>query len=107
MVEYINNKKNKLNKLYKQIKSLRNFINNMRQPRDWQEELDMDEHCLYLESINIEINELEKFLNSIKNTQKFKNELIITSNKMLYNPTRVSKLLDQNLLSLNDSFAEL
>ena len=46
-------------------------------------------------------------LESIKKTQTYKKELSFIAYKILYNPSRVSRLLNENLISFYDSSFEL
>jgi hypothetical protein len=102
MANYINNKYKELDELYKSLKIAKNNINSFLEegyPINGQEEQVLDELYLELNEYQENIINLKIFLYSIEQTKKYKNELINNCNKMLYHPSRVSRLLEQGLIS--------
>ncbi len=104
---YINKQIKKLKELFKSEKIIKNIIENTEIPTDGIEEMYLDEVYFDLERVIEEKNKLIKFIHVIKLTHKYKSELIDKSLILLYNPYRVNRLLDQHLITLNDSFDNL
>ncbi len=107
MESCIRTKYNELKNLRNIFTVIKNSINSYGIPISGMEELELDELYLSLEDYRIKIEKLEHFLLTINNTLKFKKELIDTANMMLYHPSRINRLLDQGLISLEHSFNEL
>ena len=105
---YLIKKHNELNDKYNQLKTINNIINYTPMPTDGMDEMDLDDLLSYREQINNNIKELEMILYVIKRTKEYKIELFEKSINILYHPSRISRLLNNNLISFTDgSFDEL
>ena len=105
---YLIKKHNELNDKYNQLKIMTNIINNTPMPANGMDEMDLDDLLSYREQINDNIKELEMILYVIKRTKEYKEELFEKSINILYHPSRISRLLNNNLISFTDgSFDEL
>jgi hypothetical protein len=104
---YIKKQLAELKYLYETQNVIKNIIKNTEISTNGMEEMELDEIYFDLEKVREKITKLRSFLNVIKQTQKYKSELIDKSIILLYNPSRVNRLLDQNLITLNDSFDNL
>ncbi len=103
MDNYIKTKYNKLKQLQNKFSIIKHEIEFTNTPTNGMEEFELDELYGEFEDIRINIELLKRFLITIKRTSKFKQELIDTSNLILYNPSRVSRLLDNQLISFNNN----
>lgn len=107
MESYINKKKNELKGLYKFLNAIQYDITHTETPTDGFEEMELDDLLFRREDIQERITNLKTFLHVVNQTNQYKKELYDTGIKLLYHPSRVSRLLDQNLISLNNSWDNL
>ena len=107
MSGYINNKKEQLKLMKSNFEAIKRSIDFMGFPSDWEDERDLDDLWLEFDRYKTIIEEIDRLLIIFNNTQIYKKELIDKGDKMMYHPSRVSKLLDMGLISLNDSFDNL
>ncbi len=113
MTNYINKKTKELALLYEHLNSIKYTINQFylenEYPSDGADEMYLDELYLDLDLYKEKIDQLEKFLYATMQLTKYKYELINNSNKILYNPIRVSRLVEEGVISFTEpnSFDDL
>ncbi len=113
MTNYINNKTKELTHLYERLNNIKYTINQFylenEYPSDGADEMYLDELYLDVDLYKEKIEKLEKFLYATKQLTKYKYDLINNSNKILYNPSRVTRLLEEGMISFTEpnSFDDL
>ncbi len=99
MTNYINKKTKELAYLYEHLERIKNTIDMVFQPAsDLEDEMYLDELYLDVDLYQTEIDQLEQFLYATNQLTKYKYELINNCNKILYNPSRVSRLLEERVI---------
>ena len=109
MLPYHNKIKNELEDLRERLHYINKNINLVYEEgiNDWSDEKYLDELYLDHNYCTTKIEEIEILLESIKKTETYKKELSFIAYKILYNPSRVSRLLNENVISFYDSSFEL
>jgi hypothetical protein len=103
MTSYETKIENKLTRLYDCLTIINNEITTTEIPSNGWQEYELDELYFEAEYYREEIKQLELFLTSIDKCKIYKEELFEISYKILYNPSRVSRLLDNGLISYTEA----